>query len=234
MPNKGDKRYLLNLKINLESLKKPSDITKVAFLVDREDFLNDVYAFREDLGLTELVPRENLLQWHYLDALVRKNLEVSHEEKIRRNRKVKDMVESLMTKYKKNTPEYWQIIFSALLTGKVEKSDITYTVYPYFTSKEITIKGPQTLLAIYPNTTQKDLIEAFNSDEVKYLLKQQEQQAMQYIDKKFGAIRDTRKWYWWNIKGMSYSDISEKETGDRMAIEKKVGTYIRRYKNELA
>lgn len=233
MPNKGEKRYLLDLKINLGSLRKPTDITKVAFLVDREDFLNDIKHYRDELGIQKLIPREEVQVWSYLDALVRKDIDITHEEKIKRNKKVKAIVEKLMKKYMRETPEYWQLIFAALLSGEVIKSDIAYKVYPVYTSTEITIKGSQTLLAIFPNTTQDDLIDAFKSDEVRFLLKQQEQQTSQSVDAKWNEIKTIRKWYWWNIDGMSYSDISEKETGDRMEIEKKVGNYIRRYKRKL-
>jgi hypothetical protein len=229
--NKNDNKCLLDLKINLDRLRKPTDITKVAFLVDREDFLNDIKQYRNELDIHRLIPREELKYWNYLDVLVRKDIGISHAEKIKRNRKVKNIVEKLMKKYKRETPEYWQIIFASLLSGEVIKSDMAYKVYPVYTSTELTIEGSQTFLAIFPNTTQKDLVKAFNSKEVQFLLKQQEQQTKQHKDDKWNEIKKIRKWYWWRVKGLTYSKIAEKEGA--VAINS-VGVMLSRYKRALS
>lgn len=224
-------RYLLDLKIDLSALKRPTDITKVSFLVDRRDFLDDVKKYRDALKIQNLISRKELQHWHYLDILVRKDLDITHEDRIKRNKRVRKIVETLMQKYKRETPEYWQVIFSALLSGKVIKTDLENKVYPVYTSDEAVVKGPQTLLAVFPNTTQDDLANALKSREVQYLLKQQEQSTHQRKDAKWNEIKKVRKWYWQNIKGLSYSKIAELEPSTGVNT---VSVMLSRYKRALS
>lgn len=216
----------------MSDLTRSTDISKVALIVDREDFLNDIREYREELGLSELISREKLRYW-YFPGLPRKREELKsvHQERVVRNMRVQEIIQELIDKYKLENPEYGEMTFAALLTGKVQKEDLKKKVIPVYTTSTIKIKGPQLILAIYPNTTQQDLIDIFKSHHVQQLLRQQEDYTHQSRDPNWNEIKKIRKWYWWNVKGMSYSEIAKKEVATS---PNTVGVMLSRYKRALS
>jgi len=191
----------------------------VAFLIDRDDFIEDINYFRHQLSIKSLISRKLLFnRLSHNIRIVKKGIE------IRKMVPHDAYVEILLKKYHRSS-NYKDVIIQSLYTGEVHEEDLVndikadgvavycnstspvYVVLPHSTdfsiSQKIILKETEMAIVITPEATLKDVVKAYQQ-----LKKVKKIHANIWLtpDTISNIIRD-REWYWMHKNGMSYAEI---------------------------
>lgn len=226
-------------KINI-NIKDKSVFTKVAFLVDRDSFLEAIAKARKALKILKLLPASSFYTNNNKELKIGLQNNLSYLLLFKEDPAIFIMeltyeVEQIRLQHGASKSLNWVIAFS-ILCGEVSAEDFRLSTYLFPTPDyegDGTIKLDHTEAAIIinPQSTEK---------EVEQLLKQYKKKFKGYI-KKYSSI-DTvndieihREWYWMNKSGMSAYKIWEKLTKENeIHLEPKtVEAALTQYKRRL-
>lgn len=191
-----------------------SKYARVAFLVDREDFLKDIKEIRIDLDISKLIPYEQTKEWLNKDRSEGSLLTMDKKGKDSFNKRWKfgKAVSNLKNKYHKGF-HFTEVIAHAILSGEVREEDYNSSVfcvdYPFseeFFEAELHIDD-EPMVAIFVNKdTQEDEVVDLFKTKVKELFKQIAEREKQPPRTSSNIKRD-RDWYWKHKDGLSYQKI---------------------------
>lgn len=214
---------------------------EVAFLVDREDFLEDIAKARKLLGIKKLIPNTEIAinKWkgeeqnEALKAQLIKELST-----VTRSQKIKD---KLLKKYHK--PLFFANILDAvILCGNVTDKDFSTTAYVQIIDPMDYIERhkhrkflgyPRIAIIISPETKLSEVKEVFRKNvpsEMDYF-KNEYLNSKSKLHSTISNIKRDRRWYWENKNGNSAAKICEKS--DLNIDQKSVEKAITQYKKHL-
>lgn len=201
--------------IDIEGITENRQYAQVAFLVDREDFLTDVYKAREDLVPKGLVKYELVPGWEAREGIGNttiKDIWLAVFETFPYIKKSDRIAETLRRKYKK-TPNFFRAIKYVILCGKVtdEEFSTAYAaliggtkylpklanlIYP---SRQL----PEIGIIVTPETTWQEVRRAYKT-QMPFLRSIYEKEILKpegVLSDTFSGVKNHRKWYWLNKAG---------------------------------
>lgn len=200
---------------------------EIAFLVDRDDFLEDIIEARKRLGLSTFIPHKEILEVEWT------SLSLSQADKL------SPIVEKLRKKYKK-THHFYLVIEAAILCGVVADGDFMRTyctiIFPgdddfFFTSE------PHLAIIFTPETKLKEIIASFKKEAAggKKSYKEFVLKTKRTTQDTISNIKRDRKWYWMKKNGLSYSQIHKQATekGKEAITRDGIIKAIKQYKERL-
>ena len=209
--------------------------TQLALLVDRDDFLRDLYKIRQELNLTRLIPPDRLFEYEIAemkrhDFVKRKYTEVKTITSYRTEcLRSESLVFDLIRKYRRDDA-YFRAIYTAVITGRTtENTVLTNTascalIFPeyYYYQVGLGYKDPQIAILLSPESSRKDVIAAYKEGFQKVLEEYKHRMRMQYrnpilVDTVSNIKRD-REWYWQNKNGKGYMQLAKRNIKDHMNI----------------
>ncbi len=206
----------------------PKYLSRLAYLVDRDDFLDDVADIRKKIGLNVLLREDQINTWQekevkngYLekDKYTNEKGVTSYYTSWLRSEK---LVIDLLRKYKRHW-EYFMPVYYAVLTGRITLQTLSNAascglIYPeqYYRQVMLGDKEPQLAIFLTPETTRKEVIAAYDHhfrqtvDEYK---SRTSYSSPKYLDTITNIKRD-RDWYWKHKIGTtSYQKLALEKLG---------------------
>lgn len=195
------KEDLLKLKVEIEA-KNPIIYREIALLVDKPNFLSEVSEVRNLLKIDKPIGMSHKDWWLASYSWAKTNPGKDKQLMIHAKR--------LCKKFKKPL-HLVNSIYQAILFGKVVGESISVSIVDNHT------KFDRPYVVIYPSmhTTNSEAVEALTR--AKKLLQLEKSPAFSGLPvPKFGArklnlhheIKTHREWYWRNLSGESYTDIT--------------------------
>lgn len=201
--------------IDLDEVTHDRPFAQLALLVDREDFLNDLYKAREELIRLEILPKSLLTYkqtptWENLEPLAgithydMFGIALNYFPYVKRS---DILAEQIRSKYKR-TPNYHKAIKYAILCGKVTDNEYSsayltfvdgtvrtpHEVSSYF---RLSSHEPQIAIVISPETKIDEIQQAYDNEfsVFKEIYKKNFTDSSELSDT-HSAIKNHRKWYW--------------------------------------
>ena len=227
------------IEIDIDDLKSYCDI---AFLVDKDDFLQDVIKARKEWGIIKTF--KSLNDWYNELKLNRcgvpatKDIPLPHGEVglkeiekrkglihmyqdnlqkfIRLTGKFDLLSQSLRKKYMR-TPNFDLVIKQAISCGRVEAYQNTYATFEYpepITSIKNPFNEPRIAIIVTPNTRKEDVIKVFDEQVAQY----QDEYFVNHPTAKvlmsdtISNIKRDRKWFWEKKQGKTYLQVAMEDT----------------------
>jgi len=209
--------------------------TQLALLVDRDDFLRDLYKIRHALHLTKPISPDKLFEYEVdemkrRDFVKRRRAEVKIIAPYRSDcLRSESLVFDLVRKYKRSD-SYFHAIYAAVITGRIQTKNLPSNtascelIFPeyYYHQVELGNKDPQIAILLSPESSRKDVVEAYKEGFQKVLEEYRHRLRAHYRDSLFvdtvtNIIRD-REWYWLKKQGMSYGQIANLTNKQRRVI----------------
>lgn len=225
--------------------------TQLALLVDRDDFLRDLYKIRQTLHLAKPISSDKLFEYEVnemkrRDFVKRRSAEVKVIAPYRSDcLRSESLVFDLVRKYKRSD-SYFHAIYAAVITGKIQTENLpTNTascelIFPeyYYHQVKLGNKDPQIAILLSPESSRNDVIEAYREGFQKVLEEYRHRMRAQYRNPLFvdtiSNIKRDREWYWLNKQGMSYGQIANLTNKQRRVISTDgVIKAIKQYKKNL-
>jgi len=207
----------------------------VAWLMDRDDFLADLYNARKELGIDdELIKYTTAQEWlkaEFAKQREKTPIKKAYDQAMGKNRyvfpktKSAELTAKLLTKYHKPSL-YFDAVRHAIITGVVTDKEFARTAFCQILPPDYQISDtehditnfvdhdqPVMAIVISPETTLKEVMEVFK-EEVPYL---RDEYVSAHLKNKpssldvISNIKRDRKWYWMHKQGLSYKIIFNKE-----------------------
>lgn len=239
----------ININVTIKPIKiKIKDNWKfslVAYLVDREDFLNDIGKARKKLGLVKVLPRkkieeefkkvnkEETLKKYKKESREGKEFIVKHQIKIIAPTKYDQPTIDLLRKYRKSDNFHYVVKF-AMISGEVQENDLQDTspyifiANPNTPKTEVPTHAPQVAMIINPESNPAEIVKSlsrFKRNNNKIPINN-----TWFLPSESENAKRDRKWYWLQKSGKS----AEKISGDGKNITAKgVEQAIKRYREKL-
>ena len=206
---------------------------EVVYLVDRDDFLNDLIYVRKKLQIPQNIKQYDK-KTNNLEILSKQDQFYS---------KLLDSANRLRMKYKKPMM-YCGILEEVILTNYVSNEIIRDTAYcnivtpkSYHQQYLKGVNEPELAIFITPLTKIKEIEEIYRKDVPYYitLLNKYFLKSKRKIQDTVSHIKRDRKWYWMHKQGLSYQKIKNTENSGitRDGIIKAIKQYSKRLSMEI-
>jgi hypothetical protein len=204
--------------------------SNIAFLVDNDNFIEDIIISRMQLGLNNLIEPEQVLNWcntQYQDWKIGpyKLQDNNGEKKLEVCNKSESVLESiiinLIIKYNKNI-KFFGIILFTILSGKVTDNNIflhNLEKKSFLMRYIFSQKGYRELEKVEHHMEIKNGKKVFRSLHIDVYPETTHEDIMFHFNKikenfiyrdTIKNIRRDREWYWMHKEGMSYKQITDK------------------------
>ena len=199
-------------KVNLEGISNDRLYEIIAFLVDREEFIEDIRSVREKLGFKKPLSYSATKKWLSRKISTKGLSQMSKEDKevFREKSMLAFQVSSIRQKHRISA-NFEEIVKYAILSNKVTDKQYNIsafcTIYPFEDESVVEdelLELSTVAIFINPETTPKE-VKQLMSTEVKKLFKKIGDSKKVPIRKK-SDIRDVRTWYW-KKKKMTYNAL---------------------------
>jgi hypothetical protein len=222
------------IKIDIEDSLK---FGRVAFFVDRDDFLQDVSKARSELGLKKLISRQRAedIFLNYRSRNGRMKIEFTRWDKASKLElnilKSMNLIIDIVNRYHNTNRAFAEVVKFSVICGVVKEGDID--ARPYFindwefeeNNDFYQLNFGNGAIVVYPDSTDKEVLEVFHDFKKKM-----------NIPDTISNIKRDREWYWLKKKGKSYYQIAIKENkgnelralNDKEAIRKAIKQYEKR------
>ncbi len=180
----------------------------VAFLVDRNDFLQDIHLARKGLKIQKLIPYKKLnIYWPKINInnVFSTFQTFETEDQIDlfntlSNFEESGIVEYLRNKYNKSK-SFSHVIRFSILCGLVKEEHFALNAYCASTTEVTTyinmsLEYPEAVIVFYPESKWEEIHQAWK-----------EYRKDQKIPDVVSGIKDHREWYWLKKNGWSYQKI---------------------------
>lgn len=225
----------MQMKIDLEEITDNALYARVAFLVDNNDFLDEVARIRKDLGVDKLISYNKVSDWEKTSGKTSSLSKMSQKDKSTFNKSLRLgwEVDSLLRKFNRGY-FFEKIIKYAILTGKVTHKECMPSafceVYPFskeFEDAEFYYNEPMVAIFVNPETKIKEVEKMFKKD-AQDLFKKSKRRHKK--SNNVSTIKETRKMYWQIKSGDTYEVVSERESISIESLTKR----MMRYRKKLA
>lgn len=190
---------------------------KVAFLVDREDFLKDIEQARKELGFSDLISYDKVDDWKEEESGKRRKSSIKGIRDIVLPFPYLDnLTYELLRKYKKKGP-FFQVIKYSILCGIVTDNEFSRTAFCYI--DEYDSFDPHILIVITPDTRPQEIVEMFRKEIPNVI--QNYNRLTKSTTKKLDTISNierNREWYWLRRSGLSWSKLHKEVTKGGLVI----------------
>lgn len=156
----------------------------VAFLVDKENFLQDIHIARTELNLDQLLPHDEQDEWEEKQleelkkikppTIIRTQNGIAYWDP---ETQLEKIVYRLLKKYRKSE-RYYKVISSSILSGIVIENDFSKTAYCYIRYPNFynpadyglnIVEEPEICIVITPDTKFEELEKLYRSEMPKLI-----------------------------------------------------------------
>lgn len=213
--------------------KDSSKYAQIAYLVDRQDFIADVFFIRKKLNIVptlhQLIEKEEI---KIRKAIIRQSVAASvFRVNTRSNVKEKSVDEyfheftNLLSRYHRPT-YFYNVVKFAILSGEVWEKDLRdtvmpsggtlhgYNMWPSDSAVSMTLNPWEVAIVIYPETKQTEVIELFKMIQET----RGSNPSWKPFDTKVNNIKRNRRWYWLNKQGVGYQTLAKMEEKKKIFI----------------